>query len=231
MLAAVFGLSACMASPEPSPTPTPPTTAPPPPTPSATPSAEPTAGIASLVARPEGLELRAANGEVVDELDYLGDAAAAISTIEQVMGSPAVLEEYRGTSHFPPSTAHRWGALELWEQRYVDRWADFVDEPRTLYQPSFMVSFTGPSAEGVVLTTQQGLSAGDTWAAVEATPGIQLNPSGCSGPYFDFIEREETWPDGTVHVKRFGVDFAADAESTAVAKVRAPMPIHEDGCA
>ncbi|WP_159601442.1 hypothetical protein [Agromyces humi] len=184
----------------------------------------------TLVARPEVLELRDATGALVFELDYLTDPAAAVATITDVLGSPPVDEMYNGGSHFPPSTTHRWGSFELQERRYVDRWEFAADEPRTLYQPEFSVIFTGSQTADVTLTTAQGVTAGTSWADLEANPALQTNPSGCSGPYLDFITREETWSDGTVHEQRYGVDFSPDPDGTIIERVRAPLGIY-DGCA
>ncbi|WP_395243583.1 hypothetical protein ACGGZK_15840 [Agromyces sp. MMS24-K17] len=195
---------------------------------------DPLTTVTSLVVRPEALELRDATGAVVASLDYLASAGPAIETMTTVFGTPPVDEEFDGSSHFPPSTAHRWDGFELWENRFVDRWAEFADDPRSLYSPSTFVVFTAPASAGIELTTVQGIEAGTPWTELEAVPGLQVNPSGCSGPYLDDIEREETWSDGTIHMKRFGVDFLdrSDWQSPiTVTDVRAPTPIHEDGCA
>ncbi|GAA1802639.1 hypothetical protein [Agromyces neolithicus] len=200
------------------------------PTPSAIP-VDPLTTVTAIVARPESLELRDASDMVVAEFGYLDDVDQAIDSLTVVFGAGPSAEEHPGSSHFSPSTAHRWGAFELWERRYVDRWAEFAEQERTLYQPSFGVVLTGPDSAGVALTTEQGVVAGASWAELVAMPGLQVNPSGCSGPYLDYITREETWPDGTVHEKRFGVDFVANEDESSIARVRAPLPIHEDGCA
>ncbi|WP_394551477.1 hypothetical protein ACDF64_11705 [Agromyces sp. MMS24-JH15] len=217
-----------------------PTPSPEPSTPLPTDTAEPIAApvdplatVTALVARPEALELRDASGAVVASLDYLEPAGPAIETLTLVFGAPPVDEEYGGSNHTVPSTAHRWDGFELWENRFVDRAAEFADEPRTLHRPSYSVVFTAPSRAAIELTTEQGVEAGTSWTELEAMPGLQVNPSGCSGPYLDYIERDETWPDGTIHAQRFGVDFV-DWEHwddpSIVSRVRAPMPIY-DGCA
>ena len=221
-------LAGCTAAPE---TPSPSTVASEAPSPTSTAAVEPIDTVVALVARPEALELRDASGAVVTELDYLGDVDAAIATIEQVLGEAPVDEEFRGSNHFPPSTAHRWGGFELWERRYVDRWADFETRERTLGMPSFSVHFTGPEAVGVALLTEEGVVAGASWTELEATPGLQSNPSGCSGPYLDYVTFDETWPDGTVHEARYGVDFTASADESIVEQVRAPLRVNQEGCA
>ncbi|HEU0180636.1 MAG TPA: hypothetical protein VFR16_00500, partial [Agromyces mariniharenae] len=167
----------------------------------------------------------------VTSLDYLTPAGPAIETLTAVFGAAPESEDHQGNGHFPPNTAHRWGGFELWENRYVDRWAEFADKTRTLYQPSFRVAFRDSESSGVALTTFDGIGVGYSWSDLEAMPDLQVNPSGCSGPYLDYIEREESWPDGTVHVQRFGVDFTNADDPDAITGVGAPMPIHEDGCA
>ena len=199
-------------------------------TPSAAP-VDPLTTVTAIVARPDVLELRDASGAAVAEVDYLGDVDQAIAELTTVFGGEPSAEDYPGSGHFSPSTAHRWGAFELWERRYVDNWAEFAGQERTLNKPSFGVVFTGPDSAGVALTTEQGVVAGVSWAELEAVPGLQVNPSGCSGPYFDYITHDETWPDGTVHEQRYGVDFIANDDDSSIARVRAPLAIHEDGCA
>jgi hypothetical protein len=207
-------------------------------TPSSTPTPEPAPilevdpidTVTTFVVRPEALELRDVTGALVLELDYLTDPAAAVATITAVLGSAPIDETHSGGSHFPPSTMHRWGAFELHERRYVDRWEFAAAEPRTLHQPEFSVIFTGPQTADVTLTTAQGVAAGTSWADLEANPGLQTNPSGCSGPYLDYITQDFVRSDGTVHEQRYGVDFAADPSSTVIAKIRAPLGIY-DGCA
>lgn len=221
-------LAGCSAAPEP---PSPSTLPSESPNSTPTPTAEPIDTVVAFVARPEALELRDASGEVVVELGYLGDVDSAIATIEEALEAAPVDEEYPGSGHFSPSTAHRWGAFELWERRYVDNWADFATQERTLYMPSFGIVFTGSEVAGVALTTEQGVVAGSSWTDLEAMPGLQENPSGCSGPYLDFTSRDVTWPDGTVHEERHGVDFTANGDGSAIERVRAPLQVNEEGCA
>ncbi|MGW4927696.1 hypothetical protein ACWEOH_00975 [Agromyces sp. NPDC004153] len=228
----MLALAGCF-GPAPTPTPTP-DAATPRPTPTATPTAEPVdplTTVTELVARPEVLELHDATGAVVTSLDYLTPAGPAVEALTTVLGAAPVDEDYPGNSHFPPSTVHRWDGFELWEPRYVDRWAEFAGEPPTLYRPGFRVVFTGPQSSSVSLSTAQHISVGGSWSDLQAMPDLQVNPSGCSGPYLDYIERDETWPDGTVHVMRFGVDFGNTDDPDAVTRIDAPTPIHEGGCA
>ncbi|GAA1776005.1 hypothetical protein [Agromyces lapidis] len=211
--------------------PTPPATSARPTTPAPTPTVDPIDTVTAIVPRPDVVELRDAAGTVILELDYLDAAEPAVATIEQVIGSAPTVEDHPGNNHYPPTRTYRWGGVELREQRYIDRWADFADDERTLYRPGFTVSLTAPDSAGLTLTTEQGVAVGWTWVELAAMPELQVNPSGCSGPYLDYVVREEVWSDGTSHEQRFGVDFVASDDGSSVARVRAPMPIHEDGCA
>jgi len=92
------------------------------------------------------------------------------------------------------------------------------------------VEFTGPSALGVELTTVQGVHAGEPWADLLVEPGLATNPSGCSGPYLEFVEVDGVNPDGTPYTTRVSVDFRPTADESAVARVGAPVPVY-DGCA
>jgi hypothetical protein len=47
----------------------------------------------------------------------------------------------------------------------------------------------------------------------------------------DFISQPETWPDGTEHVQKVSVDFQPDEAEAFIARIGAPMSVHEDGCA
>ena len=189
--------------------------------------ADPLESVTSIVARPEALELRDDAGVVVQEFDYLGDPDAAVGALTEVLGADPVAEERPGDGHYPPSTAHRWEGLALWEQRHEGRWAEVE---HSILRPRFMVEFTGPSALGIDLTTVQGVHAGEPWADLLAEPGLATNPSGCSGPYLDFVEVDGVNADGTPFTVRVSVDFRPTADESVVARVGAPVPA-SDGCA
>ncbi|KQM83995.1 hypothetical protein ASE68_12935 [Agromyces sp. Leaf222] len=237
MLVSVVLLSGCAvipaaSEPEPSATPTTPALEPTPePTPSPTATADPLASVAMFVARPTALELRDASGELVVSLEYLDDVGPAIATVERLLGAEAETEEYQASNHYPAATLHRWGAFEILERRYVDGWARFSEEERTLGKPAFGVTFTGPEESGFDLTTEQGVHAGAEWADLMAMPEVQTNPNGCNGPYLDFIGKDVTWPDGTAHVQKYAVDFRPSDDRNSIGRVTAPVPVYEDGCA
>lgn len=224
------------ATPTPTPTPTPrPTpgytveTAEPTPTPAPAP-VDPLSTVTTLVATPEALELRDGSGGLITRLDYLSDAAAAIATLEAVFGTAPSSEEYRGSGHFPPSTAHRWGGFELREQRYVDRW-EGRGTPPSLHKPTFRVTFESDTWGGVELVASHGHQVGDPWADLLDEPDLRTVPSGCSGPYIDFVEVMFTREDGVEYSQKFAVAFEPSEDQAALRSVEAPIAVYEDGCA
>jgi hypothetical protein len=224
-------LAACVApSPTPEPTvSTPVGSSPADPTPTAEP--EPLASVTALVMRPEVLQLVDADRAVVAELDYLSDPTAAIDTLTSVFGSAPTEEEDPGWSHAPPATAHRWGDFTLWEQHYVGNWARTVETGLSLFLPAFKVQYAGPEALGIALSDLDGRRVGGSWAELVGDPGILTNPSGCSGPYVDYVTFDVEPPDGEPYVQKVSVDFAPNDDSSSIDRIGAPMPVHEDGCA
>jgi hypothetical protein len=229
-LSLMLALAGCF-GPTPAPTPTPDATSPRP-TATAAPTAEPVDPLTSvtvLVARPDALELRDASGTVVRSLDYLSAPADAVATLTTAFGSAPVDEAYDGSSHFPPSTAHRWDGFELWEQRYVGRWEGVVPE-LSLDRPAFMVLFNAASAGGMELSTVEGRHAGEGWDDLMAAPGLRLNPSDCSGPYLDYLEQDVVNADGEPYVRTVSVEFRRDEDSASISSIAAPIGVY-DGCA
>jgi hypothetical protein len=194
------------------------------------PSADPLSTVTTLLARPEALELHDASDLVVQSFDYRSDVAEALAVLTAVFGEAPEDTEYPGDSHNAPSTAHRWGAFELWEARYVDNW-EGLGEPRTFYMPSFRTRFTGAESGGITLATLGGFQAGDPWSELSAAPDLQTNPSGCSGPYLDYIELSQTDADGNDYVQKVSVDFRPTDDEASIAEVRAPVQVYEEGCA
>ena len=201
------------------------------PTPTATAAVDPLTTVTTFVIRPEALQLLDGAGGIVAEMGYLSDASAAIDSLTVVFGSESTDEEFAGSSHHAPSTAHFWGGFTLWEPRYVEHWADIESAGTTLGLPAFRVEFTEPEAFGISLTDVTGRQVGGLWADLTGDPDIQTNPSGCSGPYVDFIAQPVVWPDGTEHVQKVSVDFRPDDDIASIARISAPMSVYEDGCA
>lgn len=230
-LSLALALTGCFAaSPTPSPTPD---AASPRPTATAAPTAEPVdplSTVTELVARPDSLELRDAAGVVVVNLDYRSAPSDAVAALTTVFGLAPVDEAFDGSNHFPPSTAHRWDGFELWEQRYVDRWEGVVDE-LSLVRPAFMVRFTAPAARDVSLSTADGPHVGGGWDELFAVPDLQQNPSGCSGPYVEYVEESRTMADGAAYAVKISVEFRPSEDSSTIGSIAAPIPVYENGCA
>lgn len=230
-VAVMLTLVSCVA-PSPTPAPTSSTPVPSPivePTQTAEP--DPLTTVTALVMRPEALQLVAGDGVVVVELNYLSDPTAAIDTLTSVFGSAPTDEEDPGWSHAPPATAHRWGDFTLWEQHYVGNWAKTVETGVSLFLPAFKVQYTGPEALGIVLSDLGDRHVGGSWADLMSDPGLLTNPSGCSGPYVDYVTVDVAPPDGEPYVQKVSVDFVPTDDAGSIERIGAPMPVHEDGCA
>lgn len=198
---------------------------------SASPTAEPAdplTTVTAIVARPDVLELRDAGGAVVASLDYLSSTADALGALRTLFREGPADEEFDGSSHFPPSTVHRWDGFELWEQRYVDGWED---SERSLARPEFTVRFVGVEALGIELASSDRRHVGDTWAALMTDPTVRTVSSGCSGPYVDFVEVEDIHSHVTGAAMKVSVEFDLNGDGSAVGSISAPMPVFEDGCA
>ncbi|WP_353827470.1 hypothetical protein [Agromyces sp. SYSU T0242] len=180
--------------------------------------------LVSIVVRPETLELRDDRG-ASREYDYLGDPDEVVLALAEAFDAEPVLEEWAANSHFPPTTAHRWEGLVLWEHRHVDRWEEIE---HSIFRPRFSIRFTGPSALGVELVTANGRHPGDPWDELLAAPGLRTNPSRCSGPYLDFIEVTRVDADGSDDVVPVVVDFWPTDDQALIASVGAPIPAWED---
>lgn len=224
--AVVLLLCGCVAgapasTPSAAPTPVPSTHAAP------TPEADPLTTVTAIVVRPDAFELHDAEGGVVAVLDYLSPTADALATLTALFDAVPESEEFDGTSHFPPSTAHRWEGFELWEQRYVDQWAD---GERSLAHPEFLVRFAGAEALGIELASPDGRHVGEGWSSLLAEPAIRTVPSGCSGPYLDFVELDDVDSVSGTRMK-VSVEFDPTSDESAIASISAPMPVYDDGCA
>ncbi|MCM3656684.1 hypothetical protein M3147_05395 [Agromyces mediolanus] len=186
--------------------------------------------VAALIVRPEALELRDMGGAVIAALDYRSDPFAALEVLRSALGPESSAEEFHGSSEVPPTTTYTWDGLAFLERRYVDHWAFAADEPRTLTGSSFDVWVSGPTAAGIPIEAEGGFVVGMPWSTVLAAPGLQTNPSGCSGPYVDFVTERLDRPDGAISDRRVAVDFWPDDTATTLARITAPTTVYEDGC-
>ncbi|MBM7504345.1 hypothetical protein ACFPER_12715 [Agromyces aurantiacus] len=194
-----------------------------------TPSAEPDPleGVVALVARPDALELRDEQGATLASLAYDSSTTDALATLTALFDAPPSSESFDGNSHYPPSTAHRWEGFELWEQRHVDRWAEVEHSP---IRPEFLIRFTGPEARGFELASTDGRHVGDDWSVLMADPAVRTVPSGCSGPYLDFVELDAVHS-GVEEKLKISVEFRPTDDQSAIASIAAPVPVYDDGCA
>ena len=227
-LALVFSLTGCLGG-SPAATPTSDAASSSPavePTPTAEP-ADPLTTVVGLVARPEGLELRADGGTVVTTLDYMSSPIDAVTTLTAVFDEPPVDEPYAATNHRPGGVFHRWDLFVLDERLYDEaRWqAEGYD---WLVWPRFAVYFDGPAADGVVLSSSSGLQAGDAWSAAESDPGFDPDLWTCTGTSIEAVTTAV--PSGWTGADRVNVIVVPTDDGATVKWIGAPE-LEADGCA
>ncbi|WP_022893097.1 hypothetical protein [Agromyces subbeticus] len=196
---------------------------------SSTPAAapEPLDAVTTLVARPLAIELKDANGSVVQSLDYLSDTAAAVAILTTVFGAPPTVEADAGSSNEPPSTIHRWASFELREPKYDGPIPEAEQGP---WYPDFRVAFTAAASGDVRLETSSGHVAEEPWADFAASADANTNGL-CNERYGEVVVLPRTYSDGTVEDSRSSVEFRASDDGTIIARVEAPRVMHRDGCA
>jgi hypothetical protein len=199
----------------PTPAPTPDTARP---TPTAVPvpsivAIDPLETVVALVIRPEALELRDANGDLVRELAYTGDAQEAIATLNTVVGTEPETEAYRGTNHRPPGVYHSWGDLVLDERQYDPDMRAEKGLVGSIVWPAFAIYFDGPATADVTLSTASGLQAGADWGTVEADSGYDGDIWTCNGTaaveVIDIVDPSRGETRATVIVRATEDDAAA----------------------
>ena len=187
------------------------------------PSAEPVdplTTVTSIVPRPEALELRDDAGDVVTSLAYVSDPADAVEVLTAVFGATPVAESHPGSSHFPPTTEYRWDGLSLWEQLY-DGWA-YSEIETSLVHPRFSVRATAAESGGVELASSDGRHVGEAWSELDADPSVRTDPSGCTGPYVDYVMFE----DGAGQLVPVSVEFRPTDDEAAIGGIAAPLPVY-----
>jgi len=226
-LALVFSLTGCFGGP-PAATPTP-DAAPSPavhPTPTAEP-ADPLMTVVGLVARPEGLELRADDGIVVATLDYMSSPTDAVDALTTVFDTPPVDEPYAATNHRPGGVFHRWDLFVI-DERFYDEARRQAEGYDWLVWPRFAVYLDGPAADGIVLSTSSGLQAGDAWATAESDPGFDPDLWTCTGASIEAVTA--TVPSGWTGSDRVNVIVMPSDDGATVKWIGAPE-LEADGCA
>jgi hypothetical protein len=212
-----------------------PTTAPADPAPvTATPAAEPTDPLEEVVAavlRPDMLELRDAGGAVVAEVDFMGDAEAAVATLATAFDVEPVSEPVEGDLHFPGGVKHGWDGFSLMETRY-DEERRVAEDLDSLVWPRLIAFAEAPEVGGVAITSMAG-RVGDRVDELDATIDPELWT--CSGWAVETLEVVRA--SGASHTVGVSLTFSGasggptppSAEET-VTLLRAPADVAE-GCA
>lgn len=228
LLALTFALTGCLSeAPSAAPTPSSATVTP---TAEPTPTREPVDALATvvgLVARPEGLELRTADGSVVTILDYMSQPADAVTALTAVFGAPPVDEPYPGNNHRPAGVFHRWDLFVL-DERFYDETRRQADGYDWLIWPRFAVYFDGPAVDDVTLSSSSGLQAGDAWADAEADPGFDAGLWTCIGTSIEAADA--TVPSEWLGPERANVVILPTDDGSQVKWMGAPE-MEADGCA
>ncbi|WP_111720021.1 hypothetical protein [Homoserinimonas sp. OAct 916] len=220
------------ASPPPEVTTAPPVTPTAEPSPDPTEAADPLTTVTRFVVRPDVLELRDADGQLVEKLGYMGPADEAVAMLTTVFGVAPEQKPYSSTNRSPGGVQHLWDYFVLNERKYEGEFWGTID-PTYLVQPHFSVYFDGVTADDadealardIELVTVQGHRVGDDWTVVSGDPAFDPGSRVCS--------------DGTaIEV----LDFVVDEHPTSVAvvvsesgngtvkSISAPQPITTGGC-
>jgi len=162
-----------------------------------TPSADPLESVATVVIRPERLDLVDAGGAVVAELSYDDEATAIVETLATVFGSDAEVEEFAGSCcEAPRMTIYRWDGFRVTDDNmghFTDDAARvWVDEDRPdTYNMNVNVVADGAAVGDIALTTGVGFSIGDDpgtlpdsvdhpagpeWTQIAVETGPELGP-------------------------------------------------------
>jgi hypothetical protein len=223
LLAISIPLSAC-GGPSPAPSGTP--TAAPTPTasPTTAPEEDPLDTVVAIVIRPLEIELRSADGSVVQMLDYMSAPADAIAVMTELFGAPPVDEEYPKTNHTAPGITHTWEDFVI-DERFYDE-AKREAESIEYAWPRFVVFFDGPTAHGLDLVSEQGFHADDPWSSLAGDPVFDQQLYTCVGTPIEILDR--TRSDGQPETATVAARPSEDGST--VMWLGAPVMI-ADGCA
>lgn len=189
------------------------------------PTLDPLAGVASIVARPDAVELRDADNAVIKTLSYMGQPAEAIATLTTVFGAPPVDEPYDGGNHRPDGIMHAWEGFVL-DERFYDEQKRIDEELDYLGWPRFAVYLDAPEAFGKRLASVQGIQAGDSWDEASAAPEFNSDLYTCVGTPIDTFDLVSPKGDDVTAT----VVLTENEESGTVKWVGAPEMV-TDGCA
>ncbi|HEU0180637.1 MAG TPA: hypothetical protein VFR16_00505 [Agromyces mariniharenae] len=123
--------------------------------------------IASIVVRPEQLDLQDASGAVVGTLSYDLAADEFVADLAVVFGGEPTVEEYAGSCcESRPATGYRWDDFQVSD----DHMGHFADDDHSVWIPddgpdtagmNLEVQVTAPTVRGITMTTAPGFEVGD----------------------------------------------------------------------
>ena len=140
--------------------------------PDSVPSAAPTTApaepaIASIVVRPEQLDLQDGSGTVVRTLSYDLSAEDFVADLTVVFGGKPTIEEDPGSCcESRPATRYRWDGFQVSD----DHMGHFADDDHSVWIPddgpdiaglNVEVQVTAPTVRGIAMTTAPGFEVGD----------------------------------------------------------------------
>lgn len=189
------------------------------------PTLDPLTRVASIVARPDAIELRDAGNAVIKTLSYMGQPAEAIATLTTVFGAPPVDEPYDGGNHRPDGIMHTWEGFVL-DERFYDEQRRIDEELDFLTWPRFAVYLDAPEAFGKTLASVQGIQAGDSWESASAAPEFNSELYTCIGTPIETLDLVSPAGDDRTAT----VVLTENDENGTVKWVGAPEMV-ADGCA
>ncbi|MFD4420411.1 hypothetical protein ACFWN7_02770 [Agromyces sp. NPDC058484] len=159
--------------------------------------------IASIVVRPEQLDLEDGSGVVVRTLSYDLAAEEFVAELSEVFGGEPTVEEYPGSCcESRPATRYRWDEFQVSD----DHMGHFADDDHSAWIPdegpdyadmNLEVQLTGPTVRGITMTTAPGFEVGDDvgelagrlgepydvngYVEVPVETGAELGPSEVAG--------------------------------------------------
>lgn len=139
--------------------------------------------IATIVVRPEQLDLQDASGAVVQTLSYDLTAEEIVGVLSVAFGGEPVVEEFPGRCcESRPATVFRWDGFQVRD----DHMGQFAEDDRSVWIPddrpdyvdmNLFVQVAGPEARGVAITTTPGFAVGGDLEELAAGLG-QPHPDG-----------------------------------------------------
>lgn len=164
-LLAALALGGCTAQAAPAPQPADPTVADPAPTestPQTTPASPPSddaSAVSEVVVTATAIELHGEDGALLVSYDYFQPTEEVLVGLEGAFGGMPVSTPYPAGGDQGPGVRHAWGGFTL---------VDTDLEGQAPYTTNHWVTVSAASANGVKLSTVDGIAVGDDAAALEA---------------------------------------------------------------